>query len=134
MDERTPSNPARRRQPGPAAGCLGEADPAFARLDRRLQVGKGHRLEGTAEPGDRHGGRPHQAPPRVHVIHGLPGAVELGPGREQVGEAEAVGQLEFFQVSDHIGRRFVVVGKPSVERHPGPPPDGFGRNPRKRSD
>ena len=129
-----PPYPPRRRESGPAASGLGEADPTFARLDRRLQVGKGHGLEGTAEPGDRHGGRPHEPPARIAVIHGLPGIVELGPGGQEVGEAEPVGQPKFLQVIDHIRGRLVVVGEPGVERHPGPTADGFGRNPRKRSD
>ena len=111
----------RQRHPGPPANGLDEPHRAVA-VHRVLAD---HRQRGRPEGGtdlaDPDGRRPHHQAAAV-VQPSVPDlvALDLGPDREQVGEAELVltAQLvDLFCPTDVVGQRRVPVGQPQV--HPG---------------
>jgi hypothetical protein len=95
-----------------------------------LDDGQGDRFELLVEAGHGHGGGAHQPTPRVPVSGDGTAGVGLHPGREDVGEPEAVGLPQRLDVLDDIGGRLVVVGESGVEGHPGTTPHGLRRDPR----
>ena len=129
LDERCPPDPARGGHPGATAGGLGEAPPTVAALGLVLDVGEGDRLEDVAQAADAHRGAPDPAAPAVAGVGDPSRPVHLHPGREMVGETEAVRFPQLVEVPENIGRRLVVVGHPGVEGQAGAPQHGFRGDP-----
>ena len=75
----------------------------------------------------------HQAPALVAGVDDAT-VVHLDPADEAVGEAEAVGGSEGFEVLDHIGWRIVVVGEPGAEDRLVQAGHRFGRDPAEAGD
>ncbi len=90
----------------------------------------GERGPSDAEP--QRGGA-HEAPAFVAGVDDL--AVDhLDPSDELVGEAEAVGRSEGFEVVDHVGWRIVVVGEAGAEDRLVEAGHRFGRDPAQARD
>ena len=102
---------------------------AVAALGLVLDVGEGDRLEDVAQAADAHRGAPDLAAPGVTGVCDPSRSVHLHPGREVVGEAEAVGRPQLVKVPENVGGRLVVMGHPGVKGQAGTAHHGFRRDP-----
>ena len=129
LDERCPADAAGGGHPGATTGGLCEAPPTVAALRLVLDVWEGDRLEHVAQAADADRCAPDLATTRVAGVGDPSRPVHLHPGREVVGEAEAVGFPQLVEVPENVGGRLVVVSHSGVEGQARAAHHGFGGDP-----
>src|SRR5262245_29632292 len=115
LDERRVLHPAWCRETGASAGGLHEARFLVRDLRVVADVGERYRLERRAKVREPHARRAHEPSARISSSDD-PAILHVDPRGEMVCEPEHSGAAHLLEVVDLVGRWFVVVGEPHLER------------------